>query len=330
MRAQILDLLAGRKPGVRPAFSGLIHVTSAGLAREGLRFHEVHHDARKMALAAASTFRTTGLPSAALPLDLCLPAEALGAELDFAREGEDRFPQVRRALVESTREIDREMVGDSGIMNRGRLSIVCEALGMTRRDIGGQAVISGMIPGPYTLLVYLCNPTSLFLEMKKDAPLVMEALMRLASFLAQVGNAYLEAGADFITVHDMGGSPAFIGPPRYESLVLPAEKSLIDSLAGPCVLSICGNVTGSLKLLPEAGAQALSLDQTVDMAAARAALPNTLLFGNIDPVRTLWQGSRDQVADAVRRAKQAGADAVWPGCDLALQTPIDHLASLAG
>jgi len=39
-----------------PAFSGLTHVTAAGLEHEGLAFHETHQDADKMVRAAASTF----------------------------------------------------------------------------------------------------------------------------------------------------------------------------------------------------------------------------------------------------------------------------------
>ncbi|MBK9782129.1 MAG: hypothetical protein IPP55_19175 [Anaerolineales bacterium] len=83
MRAEILKLLNGEKSSSTPAFSGLIHVTAEGLKSEGLSLKEVHHDAHKMAKAAASTFKLTGMPSAALPLDLCSPAEALGADLIF-------------------------------------------------------------------------------------------------------------------------------------------------------------------------------------------------------------------------------------------------------
>ena len=99
MREKILDLLSGKKIDSQPAFSGLIHVTAAGLQSEGLIFHETHKDAKKMARAAASTYKLTGMPSATLPLDLCSPAEALGAELNYYKEGESQFPQVRKSLV---------------------------------------------------------------------------------------------------------------------------------------------------------------------------------------------------------------------------------------
>ncbi len=134
-------------------------------------------------------------------------------------------------------------------------------------------------------------------------------------------------GADFITIHDMGGSPGFIGPAKYEQFVLPAEKLLIEKLPKPRVLSVCGNVTSSLHLLAQTGADAISIDQTTDLAAARLALKDTLLFGNLDPVATLYQGDDAQVRESVVRAKEAGVDAVWPGCDLVPQTSIQNIKS---
>jgi len=81
-------------------------------------------------------------------------------------------------------------------------------------------------------------------------------------------------------------------------------------------------------LLNEIGAEAISIDQTTELSKAREALKDTLLFGNIDPVQTLWQGDEVQVVEAARKAKQAGVDAIWPGCDLVVQTPIRNMRSL--
>lgn len=329
MREEILELLSGKKIKSQPAFSGLIHVTAEGLEREGLVFHEIHKDARKMAKAAASTFKLTGMPSAALPLDLCVPAEALGAELNFYEGGEFQFPQVRGALVKSVEEIG-ELDASRGDWETGRLEIICEAIGLVKNEIGRDVVISGMIPGPYTLLLYLCNPKNLFIEMKKEPQAVLDALFHLSSFLSRIGVAYKNAGADFITVHEMGGSPGFIGPAKFEQFVLPALKALHEKLPAPCVLSVCGNTNKSMQLLGQTGADAISVDQTNDLAASRAVLKDTLLFGNVDPVRTLFRGESAQVVEAVVRAKEAGVDAVWPGCDLVIQTPIENIKLMTG
>ena len=113
-REKILDLLSGKKIDEQPAFSGLIHITEEGLKQEGLIFHEIHNDAKKMAKAAASTFKLTGMPSATLPLDLCSPAEMLGAELNYFVGGELMFPQVKRAIVESVKDVESWGIGELG------------------------------------------------------------------------------------------------------------------------------------------------------------------------------------------------------------------------
>lgn len=325
MREKILDLLSGKKIDQQPAFSGLIHITEDGLNQEGLSLHEIHQDAKKMAKAAASTFKLTGMPSATLPLDLCSPAEMLGAELNYFEGGEMMFPQVKKFLFESTKDL---AIKDTEIFEKGRLSLICEAIGLVKDDIGKDVVISGMIPGPYTLLLYLCNSKNLFIEMKKEPQAVLDALFYLSTFLANIGNEYKKAGADFITIHDMGGSPGFIGPAKYEQFVLPAEKLLIENLSKPVVLSVCGNVTNGLHLLSQTGADAISIDQTVDLVTAREALKDTLLFGNLDPVETIWKRDEGQIAEATVRAKEAGVDAVWPGCDLVIQTPVENIKKM--
>jgi [methyl-Co(III) methanol-specific corrinoid protein]:coenzyme M methyltransferase len=70
------------------------------------------------------------------------------------------------------------------------------------------------------------------------------------------------------------------------------------------------------------------VDQLTDLDEAREILGDTLLFGSIDPVAALWQGNEADVTAAVSRAKEAGVDAVWPGCDLVPQSPIENIRAL--
>ena len=325
MREEILSLLSGKRIDRVPAFSGLIHVTAEGLKSEGLSLHEVHHDPQKLVRAAASTFHLTGMPSVALPLDLCAPAEALGATLNYYGDSQDRFPQPEKSIFSSTRYINQAYLDRADFIHKGRLDVIGQAIGLLKEDIGGEVVISGILPGPYTLLLYLTEPDSLFAEMKREPKSVQDALFHLSSFLSHCGSAYREAGADFITIHEMGGSPGFIGPDRFEQFVFPPVRQLISRLQGPTVLSVCGNTSRSMGLLDLTGADAVSVDQTNDLMVSRAVLKDTMLFGNLDPVATLWQGNEKEITEAVHGAKTAGVDAVWPGCDLVPQTPVENL-----
>ncbi len=328
MRTKILELLNGKKIDPIPAFSGLTHVTAAGLEREGLPFHEVHRDADKLARAAASTFRLTGFPSAALPLDMCVEAEALGAQVDFRENGLYEFPRVARPLFSSVKEFTTETTEDTEILKRGRIATVCTTIARLKADIGAEAVIGGILPGPFTLLLFLVEPGTLFTEMKRTPQTVHDALIHLSSFISQIGHAYRSAGADFLTIHDMGGSPGFLGPKRFADFVLPAQQHLIAALPAPRVLSVCGNTNDVMHLLAQSGAEAISVDQTNNLSASRAALPHTLLFGNLDPVEMLSRGDQAQVQAAAEQVRATGVDALWPGCDLYPPTPLENLKAL--
>jgi len=82
------------------------------------------------------------------------------------------------------------------------------------------------------------------------------------------------------------------------------------------------------RALAESGADAVSVDQLNDLAASRAVLKDVMLFGNLDPVQTLFRGDEAKVAEAVSKAKEAGVEAVWPGCDLVPQTRVENIKAM--
>lgn len=331
-RGTILALLRGEHPPSVPPFSGLVHVTAAGLESEGLALAEAHRDADKMARAAASTFRLTGFPSAALPFDLCVEAEILGASVDFPQGSSLQFPRPGKppfdalaVLLEALQSGQRhpELLGQT------RLPLVCLALSQLKAGIGNAAVIGAVLAGPFTVLAMLLEQEALFRIMKGQSEAILQSLISISSFLSQIGRAYRDAGADFLTIHEMGGSPDILGAKRFEDFVLPALKGLIQGLPRPHVLAVCGRLLPVSHLLPTAGADALSIDQSNDLGRLRKVLPGALLFGNLDPVQILSLGTPSQIRAAAQKAWQDGADAVWPGCDLVPATPTENIRALA-
>lgn len=339
-RDVILSLLRGQPVLSPPCFSGLISVTVAGLEREGLSFHEAHRDAAKMARAAASTYRLSGFGSAVVPLDMCVEAEALGAKVDF-RETSERaeFPRVEEflytsveALTAKTQKLEdtkerQPSLGDLAIKS-GRIPLVCEAIELLKEEVGDEIAVAAWTPGPFTLLSLLVETDALYLALRKAPDAVHAALDVLTQVLARVGNAYHAAGADFLTVHEMGGSPGALGPRHFETIVLPHLQTLISALPRPVVLSACGRTNGTMRLLAAAGADALSVDQTNDLAASCKEAPEALLFGNLDPVGLISRGTPAEITEAVTRVVRSGANAVWPGCDLYPYVPLENLRAL--
>ena len=329
-RDEILKLLNGDRVASLPAFSGLSHILKAGLESEELASPEIHRHAEGMARAAASTFRLTGLPSAAVPFDLCVEAEALGASVDFRAAFPLEFPRIASPLQQQESFSLKAVQFPAGdVRALGRVQIICDAIAKLRGGIGSEAVIGGILAGPFTVLSMLLGSSTLFQWMKQEPEMALEALLHSASFISRVGRAYRESGADFLTIHEMGGSPDVLGARRFEFFVLPSLKNLLAALPAPRVLAVCGNLEKIAPLLEGAGAEALSADQSNDLRSLRLALPHALLFGNLDPLGALARGNPEQVHEAVRRAAGLGVDAIWPGCDLLLDTPPENVRALA-
>lgn len=327
-RAEVLALFNGQRPARRPRFSGLINVTAFGLNQLGYHFSETHTEAAKMAAAAASTHRLFGFESAVAPLDLCVEAEALGATVDYRADlPEPMFPLIATPLLQEPADFRSHLPTD--ILNRGRLPLVREALRLLRAEVGQAIVVGAFIPGPFTLAMQITPLNNLLIEVARAPETITRLLAPLTDLLIPVAQAYRAAGADFLTVHEMGGSPGLIGPRAFEALVLPALQRLLQALPRPRVLSVCGNTNRALPQLAAAGAEALSVDQLNDLARTRAVLgPEALLFGNIDPVGVLANGTPDRVRSAVAQAAAAGADAIWPGCDLWPTIPPENFRAL--
>lgn len=326
-RAALLDLLRGTRSSAIPCFSGLAAIIAPALDERGLQFHEIHHDAHKLVIAAASAYELYGWQSATLPADLCVEAEALGAEIDFRADMPEPMWSIVAQSLYAAPEAFTLPRGD--ITQRGRIPLVCDALRELKTRVGEHIAVGAFIPGPFTLAMLVVEHNALLTAVRDSPDAVAHALDAFADVLVPVANVYGGAGADFLTIHEMGGSPGVVGPRAFEELILPRLQKIIRTLPLPSILSVCGRTNKAMPLLAQAGANAISVDQTNDLARSRETLGrDVLLFGNLDPVRTIAHGTPETIRDAVQRAVDAGVDAIMPGCDLYFQTPAENLRAL--
>lgn len=318
-RDNTLALLNGQPIGRIPVFGGLPSLTDGGLNAVGVAYHDAHTDSGKMAAAAASTFELCGFESAVVPFDLCVEAEVLGCPVDFQTDLDIFMPPVVAApLTRFPQNFPMD------VSRAGRIPLVARALHQLRAGVGREISIGAWVPGPFTLAWQLFGGDGWFSALQ-DTTRVQSWLERLAAILAQVAAVYREAGADFVTVHEMGGSPQVVGPSNFRALVQPALAQLLSAMPSPKVLSVCGDTNAAIIDLAACGADALNVDHRNDLARTRELLPTAVLLGNLDPVHTLSQGTPAEVAAAVQSAAGAGANAFWAGCDLVPNIPPENL-----
>lgn len=327
-RDRVLRLFRREKIDYIPVFSGMGNITVHGLEKYGWKFSEIHTDARKMASMAASTYELFGYECAVVPFDLGVEAEALGARLNYYDHATDiLYPTVTQHPAEKVEDLNLQIPAD--LSKAGRIPIVCEALGLLKKEKGDEIVIGSHVLGPYTLAGQLLDLSHLAKAAFKKADLVGTLLDRLAGVLIDIIKIYRQAGADYVTVREMGAGPDILSPRIFQSLIMPPIKKIFAGTESPKILHICGDTNNIIELMAQCGADVLSIEKKNRVAETRGKLgPDALIFGDIDGYGILTQGTPDQVEQAVKEAIGAGVNAIWPGCDIWPTAPKENMQAM--
>jgi [methyl-Co(III) methanol-specific corrinoid protein]:coenzyme M methyltransferase len=352
----VMNVLRGRKADHVPNFSGMGSITLHGIQQLGYRFNEIHVDPRKMADAAASTHRLFGFESAIVPFDMGVVAESLGAAVKYYEKADQSqiiYPTMTRKVVDRAavsapdglseadaktfvmKEIERQIAAHewqmpADLASTGRIPIVLEALRILKRELGDAVAVGSWTLGPFTELGQVMDLEILLKMAAKKPDVVQRHLSFMVNYLDKVLHLYIEAGADFVTVREMGATSSILSPRMFKSLVLPALQDLFGRIDGaPRVLHICGDTNPIIELMAASGADALSVDQMNRLSETRAKLPNVVLLGNYKPFGAPFcEGAPEEVEAMIKESIEHGADGVWPGCDIWPVVPVENMKAM--
>jgi [methyl-Co(III) methanol-specific corrinoid protein]:coenzyme M methyltransferase len=327
-RERVLKLFRREPLDYIPLFSGYGNITVHGLEKYGWKFPEIHTDARKMADMAASTFRLFGFESAVVPFDMGVEAEALGSKVNYYTHATDiLYPTISQHPAEKVEDLNLQVPSD--LARAGRIPLVTEALRILKQEVGDQIAIGSWVLGPYTLAGQLLDLSQLAKAAFKKKDLVGKLLDQLAGVLIQLIKIYREAGADYITVREMGAGPDILSPRMFESLIRPPLRRVFDGIESPKVLHICGDTNAIIDQMALCGADALSVEKKNNVTETRKKLgPDVLIFGELDAYGVLSQGKPGDVDQAVKEAVERGVNAIWPGCDIWPMVPKENMETL--
>jgi [methyl-Co(III) methanol-specific corrinoid protein]:coenzyme M methyltransferase len=145
----------------------------------------------------------------------------------------------------------------------------------------------------------------------------------------EIANLYAEAGADVITLHEMGASTDIISPTHFDEFVKPYLSEINRQVKTPTVLNICGSTMAILESMMDCGASAIAVDERTPIQGARnlvdAKEPGYPIIGNIPAYDVIHTGPVERIGEAVDGAITEGVDIVAPGCDFWLETPTDNI-----
>jgi uroporphyrinogen decarboxylase len=279
-------------------------------------------------------------PLARFPLDaaivfsdiLTIP-DAMGLGLYFA-EGEG--PRFERPL-RGEREIHALTVPDPG----GPLRYVLDTVAQVRKALAGAVPVIGFSGSPFTLACYMVEGSgsrdfSAVKAMRRDRP---ELLHHILEMNCRAVIAYLdgqiEAGAQAVMVFDTWGG--MLSAADYREFSLAYMQRIVQGIRReheaqrvPVILFTKGGGAW-LEAIAASGCDAISVDWTVDIGAARARVGHRVaLQGNLDPEILLCgpREVRDGVAAVLSRFGAGNGHVFNLGHGILQRTPPESVAAL--
>jgi uroporphyrinogen decarboxylase len=257
--------------------------------------------AKSPALATEVTLQPLdryALDAAILFSDILTVPDAMGLGLSFA-EGEG--PRFERP-VRSEDDVARLAVPDMA----DALGYVMDAVREIRRALAGRVPLIGFSGSPFTLACYMVegggsDDFRLVKSMLYRRPDLLHRILAVnAAAVADYLNAQIAAGAQAVMIFDTWGGALADG--AYQAFSLAYIRDVVRQVKreheGERIPTIVFTKGGGLWLeqIADTGCDAVGLDWTVNLGAARARIGDRCaLQGNLDPM-VLFGGD-----DAVRR-----------------------------
>ncbi len=321
-------VLAGRAPDLVPRIPILMQFAAEYIGSNYGAFASDHRVLVEANLRCAADF---GLDQVSTISDPYRETSGFGAEIRYHRDGVPECVRPPLAdLVPGDPIAGRFAAPDP--LSATRMRDRVDAVRLFRERAGDRYSILGWVEGPAALAADLRGMSEFLVDLLEDPEWAGEVMDLCTDTSIRFAQAQIEAGADTIGVGDAVCSQ--ISGPVHERLIWPRQARLMRAIkeAGAHVrLHICGPTRHLWSKLRELPIDILDCDHVVDMEAARATFPaSVVLAGNLDPVSVLRFGRSEQVTDFVLRCQRvAGARFMaCAGCEVPSGTPLDNLHAL--
>jgi uroporphyrinogen decarboxylase len=325
------DLILSALSGETPERVPVAIVSSAWVfSNYGIELSAAYQDADLMTETWCRFDREYGADAVVPSLSSTVIPSYYGTEWKFPKIG---FPLLKKPAVTNPADLDKleklDPLKDKSIQASTRhAKQLVEKLGDSR-------AVWYMTTGPLSNAARIVE-TEFLMECLIEDPEFVEELFKFSveAFKAAV-EPVLELGIDVLDFSSSPGSPDLISPRMYRKFFWPSDKSLVDWIhkkGVKAVFHICGNTMPIIEDMANTGADGISIDSMVNMAAAREVIGRTALVGNIDPTSILMNGTPEMVKQASIEAMNTGglngAFVLAPGCDVPPTCPNENIKAM--
>jgi uroporphyrinogen decarboxylase len=245
------------------------------------------------------------LDAAILFSDILTVPDAMGLGLSFAQGEGPRFAHPIR---------NENDVAKLAVPDLSKLQYVFDAVKVIRRELDGRVPLIGFAGSPFTVACYMVEGKGsddyrLIKSMLYARPDLLHRILEInAQTTAHYLNAQIDAGAQAVMIFDSWGGVLADG--LFQQFSLAYTKKVVDLLTrereGRKVPAIVFTKGGGqwLESIAAIGCDAVGLDWTVDLAAARRRVSDSVAFqGNLDPIALF--GGDAAIRTEVRRVIDA-------------------------
>lgn len=306
-------------------------VTDQAYALMGGDMAQYYHSAEKMAEAQLYAFETYECDSLGSGPGLFGIAEAIGTQLSFPMSS---VPFVSKPLITDYAMLDSLPLIDPE--NAGRLPIMLKALGIVQEAAKERAGVGCSVGGPITTAAALRGTDQFLKDMRRNPEQVHRLLQFATDNVLRFIDALWQRGIK-PSIAEPTASGSLISEHHFREFAMPYLTQYADHIirrfgSGPFV-HICGDTSKLWHDMVEMKATVLSLDNQIDLAAAKEAVgTKACLAGNVKPY-TLWKGTPDDVKQEAKECLRktygtAKGFILSSGCGLSLGTPTENVLAL--
>jgi [methyl-Co(III) methanol-specific corrinoid protein]:coenzyme M methyltransferase len=320
-RELFLDAVSGRRRGRAAVASPTSIVTVELQDLIGVYFPEAHHDPRAMAKLALAGRTVCGY-------DTVFPvfgagtheAEALGVPVRWGEKG--RLPAVAGSIWRDPAEI----VVPDDFAERPSVATVLEAIRILRAEVGEEVAIIGKVYGPWSLAYHTFGLQNFLKDTIRNPQKVHEILHRLKQVPLVFAELQIEAGVDALTWGDHITAD-LIRPEAYPTFLGDIHRELSARIEAPLILHCCGKTLDRIAYFNESGMACFHFESANDAREMRSK-SKMALAGNVNNLRTLFQGTPEDVRREVFYALDAGVDIIAPECAIPLDAKLANVIAV--
>jgi uroporphyrinogen decarboxylase len=305
-------------------------LSTVGPRLVGMTLREMRSSPRNEAFVQTECYKMLGNDSLTADYGLHGIGIALGSETN---DPEDAVPGISKYAMDDLKDIDKLDMSKVERKNDTEFAKRYEAAEIMLDEMGGECGVDVTISGPFTAAASV-YPTAFLLRAVRRDPENAHKLIRFCTeSIKSVCRDFSSLGVSF-TLCDPIASGTILRKADYLDFVFPYTCELVDeihSFGTSAGYHICGNTTNIVESMVDTGVDLLSLDNVVDMRAAKGKVGNRVcIVGNVDPVKVMLEGTADDVESAVRGCFAQAWDSpcgfiLATGCDIPNASPAENV-----